>query len=634
MPKRYPWDEKFDPSEPDDPTDPVYEGIGDSVQKQRVPFPQFGDGNEGTPLQLPPPPEIPKPGFGRRLASGLLGAAAGWQNASAGYPGHPKKELDPTAAEQNILGMGEYNRKLKNWQLDTAAKEKQAQINETARKDTLTAAEQRARTAYLAENAKNLAAEREANAESRRQGAIDKFQATNVPESALYSDVTAEPLQTDQSDVEDINDLPVGMPPRPMKIPTPGVDISRYWKQPDSAVLPELRGAGPWMYEPPDVREARKKAADEAAKPRHTVTQADLDVYTQAKVPLPYQLGQEVPQTEWAEEQRDLRKTIAMKPPVEDEALKLQHQVEARTKIADRLKMTGRDREHYIATGTFAQNPPVNNITFPATIGAPRVMPPGQRDEEFLKTLPAELRETVRRYADYAGIMPTGYAMSRNPQYWNNLFDAVSRYTGEQFDPKQYPARQSMENDYASSKRGTTGGNLLSLNTLTGHLGTLIKDLQGLNTGNMQSLNTISQWLSKELGAQAPTNVNLAKAAVTTELASALKGLATEGEIQKWVDAIKPNMSPEQTAGANRTLAELMGRRYREINEAYYRQTGRPWRNPISSSAEAMLQSTGIDTRGIKDPSQPYLGYVGAQPQAGQPGGSLVDDLVNRYRGK
>ena len=246
------------------------------------------------------------------------------------------------------------------------------------------------------------------------------------------------------------------------------------------------------------------------------------------------------------------------------------------------------------------ERPPVTNnyINTPEAKNALANAPTdGSRNEAFLKTMSPQDQAYVKGLADYDLEPPKGFAL-KDPGVRSLLSNA--KLYDPAYDEKEYPSRSAIKKDYQSAKRGTTGGNLVSLNTLTGHLGTLHDMAVAMQNKDIPTYNRLANLLSKETGDPRVTNFNLAKNAVATELSTALKGQATEGDIKSWRDAINGSGSAKQLYGNIAVPLHLMQTRFGELQTKYQDTMGKPFK-VLSPAAAETLRKFNLDP-GTVDP--------------------------------
>lgn len=238
--------------------------------------------------------------------------------------------------------------------------------------------------------------------------------------------------------------------------------------------------------------------------------------------------------------------------------------------------------------------------------------PPGQRNEDFLKTLTPNEQLQVKALTDYDTVLPSGFAMAK--PFWQDLFAKAKAYDPT-FDSKEYGSRQSALKDFTSGK---TAQNARSLRTLVGHLGTLYDAGKALNNNDMPAANHVLNWLSQQTGDPRMTDFNYAKNAVATELSTALKGQATEGDIRTWQDTISRSASPAQLLSGLREPMALMHRRLAEIRSQFSDAFGpnNIRHHLLSPEARQGFQSLGLDPDRIDPPAA--AAPVGGVPKEGQ----------------
>lgn len=251
---------------------------------------------------------------------------------------------------------------------------------------------------------------------------------------------------------------------------------------------------------------------------------------------------------------------------------------------------------------------PVVNNNIPAQPMTPQqraladqssTLQPGQRNEAFLASLPPDQQTIVKAFADYTYPKLSSFALrpraDGQPGYYQDLLNKAFTYDPA-FDYKQYDTRQRVMNDFTS---GNSSRNIRSLKTLTGHLGTLQEMSEALNNGDVQGYNKLANYLATQFGNPKLTNFNLAKAAVSGELATAFKGTATDPEIKTWADAINSAGSPEQMKGAVSVPVQLMYSRLGAFQDQYQNAMGGKSFPLLSAETRAAFQKIGMDPNRI-----------------------------------
>lgn len=219
--------------------------------------------------------------------------------------------------------------------------------------------------------------------------------------------------------------------------------------------------------------------------------------------------------------------------------------------------------------------------------------------DDYLKTLPAGTAAQVRAIAEGRATIPSGSSRS---QAAIQLRDAVFRY-----DPGFSEQRAQVRRAFTT---GTDGRNIGNLNTAIAHLGRLGDLAEGLQNGSFTPGNELYNYFKDKFGSPAVTNFALLKDAVAGEMAAALKGNATDIEIEKMGKSIKASNSPEQM---RRIVGEGMGilnDKATTYNERYHSLMPDDAWSPILPSARAQLER-----HGIKAPAATAAG-AGASPKA------------------
>lgn len=237
------------------------------------------------------------------------------------------------------------------------------------------------------------------------------------------------------------------------------------------------------------------------------------------------------------------------------------------------------------------QRPPVTiNWTPQQATAATTPLAPGQRNEEFLKTLNPQDQMLVKRIVDYDYPLPTGSRGALTNPTTKALISNAMAYDPA-FTTSDYQVRQRLRQDFTSGK---SSQNIRSLNTLTGHLGTLDEMATALANKDTQLYNRLANELITAFGDPRLTNFDLARAAVAGELSTAFKGQATDTEIKTWAGAINSAGSPEQLRGAVTTPVQLMHSRLAAFQNQYSSAMGKPFKL-LSPEARATMQKFGFN---------------------------------------
>jgi hypothetical protein len=221
--------------------------------------------------------------------------------------------------------------------------------------------------------------------------------------------------------------------------------------------------------------------------------------------------------------------------------------------------------------------------------------PPGdwnKTGDEFLNSIPAQWRQTVKKIAHYDED-PTKVASMRggmreqlmqwvnqvNPAYNSVLFGNLA------------PARKAFTT-------GTQGQQINAINTAIGHIDQITKLAAGLNNGSFVPGNEFYNWAKTTFGEDAVTNFDTLKDALAGEVASVLsKGGATVSGIADAKEKIKAASSPQQLAGYVKTLIPVMGSKLNAFDYEYQQATGGndPTFSMLSPESKSILTKYGFD---------------------------------------
>jgi hypothetical protein len=191
----------------------------------------------------------------------------------------------------------------------------------------------------------------------------------------------------------------------------------------------------------------------------------------------------------------------------------------------------------------------------------------GLTGEDFLKTLPPEIRSQVKAIADY-GQSPMNGARG------THIMNAVAQYKPE-YDAKQYPKVQQIMKDFSPS--GQTGKGITATNVALHHADLLEKSIDTLD--NYSTLPSVANPLRRLYQTQSGNKeyqaaigeFNQQREHLATELDKALKGGGTTdvAGIQGILRNFNPDLPPAELKGAIRGAIQLLGARLGEIKKSY-----------------------------------------------------------------
>lgn len=221
-------------------------------------------------------------------------------------------------------------------------------------------------------------------------------------------------------------------------------------------------------------------------------------------------------------------------------------------------------------------------------LGLNKMAPPAANSHgaEFLGTLPAPMSARVKAIADGREAPITGIGAAKGEGA--ALMSAV-----EQYDPTWTAQRAQVRKSFTT---GPDGRNIGNLNTAPVHLEQLAAAAQAMQNNAFVPGNQLWNSVSTMLGGTAPTNFEAMKTVVAGEMASAMKGNATDPEIASFNASVKSANSPAQLAGViGKVFIPALGAKLQTYNERYHAQMpDDPW-SPVLPSARAVFTRYGAD---------------------------------------
>lgn len=250
----------------------------------------------------------------------------------------------------------------------------------------------------------------------------------------------------------------------------------------------------------------------------------------------------------------------------------------------------------------------VTQVTLPNQTGpAAQLM-----GEEYKKTLNPGRLAQANAIIEGRATMPSA---STRSQAALQIRDDVFR-----LDPNWSEQRAQVRKAFTT---GPDGKNIGSLNTAVVHLGRLGDAAEALENGQFTPGNEAYNWLRDKFGSKKVTDFTLLKDAVAGEMATALKGNATDQEIEHLGKSIRTSNSPEQMRGVVREGMAILNDKANTYDERYHAQMpGDSW-SPVLPSARAQLQKHGVlGNSPNKKPAGPQIGIVenGYRFKGGDPG--------------
>lgn len=235
--------------------------------------------------------------------------------------------------------------------------------------------------------------------------------------------------------------------------------------------------------------------------------------------------------------------------------------------------------------GTLGLNPNPPAFAAPGPDGQPLT------GNAFLGTLSPPMAATVKAIAEGRQTnLPRGKELGP-------LMAAVNQY-----DPTYSATRGKTR---AAFTTGTQGRNIQALNTAAVHVDQLSQASDAMNNGPLPVGNQLYNAIATAFGREATTNFEALKTAVAGEMATALKGSATDQEIHQITNTLKAANSPAQLAGIARTNLHVLGAKLNTYDEQYHQQMpDDPW-SPVLPSAQAVFTKNGIKPLASQNTSAP-----------------------------
>ncbi len=240
---------------------------------------------------------------------------------------------------------------------------------------------------------------------------------------------------------------------------------------------------------------------------------------------------------------------------------------------------------------------PVVNVT------GPNAPPPAgdftKTGEDFLKTIPVQWRNTVKKIAAYEED-PTKVASMRGGNremlaQWVNQVNPG--YKADEFANRK-PTRERFTT-------GTQGQQINAINTAIGHIDQLTGLADKLGNSSFIPANELMNFAKTMTGGTAVTNFDTLKDALAGEVASVLSksGSATVSGIKAAEEKIKASKSPSQLAGYVETLIPVLGSKLSSLDYQYHQAMGPddPF-SALSPDVKAILTKHGFD------PAHPTVG--------------------------
>jgi len=220
--------------------------------------------------------------------------------------------------------------------------------------------------------------------------------------------------------------------------------------------------------------------------------------------------------------------------------------------------------------------------------------PPGdfaKTGEDFLATIPAQWRATVKKIAAYDED-PTKVASMRGGNremltQWVNQVNPA--YKADEFTNRA-PTRKAFTT-------GVQGQQINAINTAIGHIDQLTALADDLQNGGFVPANKAANVVKTMFGGASVTNFDTLKDALAGEVSSVLsKGGATVSGIAEAKEKIHGANSPAQLAGYVKTLIPVMGSKLASLDYQFHQAMGAddPF-SALSPDVKRILTKHGFD---------------------------------------
>jgi hypothetical protein len=238
----------------------------------------------------------------------------------------------------------------------------------------------------------------------------------------------------------------------------------------------------------------------------------------------------------------------------------------------------------------------------------------GANGDEALAGVPETRRATVAAIVEGRMKMPTGLVL-KTP--WGKaVVEDVNNV-----DPNWSEQRAQVRRDFTT---GPDGRNRAALNTASVHLDAYMQAMEGLRNGTLQPGNALYNKLATVLGQAPPTTAEAIRNAVAGEQASALKGNATDKEIEHVLTAMKDSASPEQFNSAGRAALGVMRQKLNTYQERFNEQLpdDKIW-SAVLPSAKAIFDKYGVGSN--KPQQQSKSNVISENAYANKPAATEQD---------
>jgi hypothetical protein len=249
-----------------------------------------------------------------------------------------------------------------------------------------------------------------------------------------------------------------------------------------------------------------------------------------------------------------------------------------------------------------------------------------QEKEQWLGQFPTSTQAVIKGIADYT-IDPAKSSSLFRSNARQAIIGAVKMYNPK-WDERKFMASQGYLTDLS---KGQTGQNVLSLNTVAGHLGELNDSIEGLSKQHLPAAQGLINFAQQISGNPNITDYDTARRVVNSELERALTGVGvTQEGIQDMKSTIPTrNIGYDQLKQFVKSAGHLIGVRLQNQEYQYKQRTygGTPKDDIIFPENRDILKKLSPTTKFISD-STPE------KSETSQSNAPKVDTIDSGYRFK
>jgi hypothetical protein len=233
---------------------------------------------------------------------------------------------------------------------------------------------------------------------------------------------------------------------------------------------------------------------------------------------------------------------------------------------------------------------PVVNVNGPGAVAQGDFDKTG---DEFLKTIPKEWRNTVKKIASYDEDPTKAIGMR------SGMRDRIMQWVNQMnpgYKSDEFAVRAPTRKAFTT---GTQGQQINAINTAIGHIDQITGLADKLQNGGFVPGNAAWNSIQTMFGSDKVTNFDTLKDALAGEVSSVLaKGGATVSGIAEAKQKISGANSPAQLAGYVKTLIPVMGSKLASLDYQYHQAMGAEDSfSALSPESKQILAKHGFDAK-------------------------------------